>query len=313
MPAYQAAATVGAAVESVLWQTYEDLELLVIDDGSTDATCEIVAAHRGPVRLIRQENRGVAAARNAGLAAAAGELITLCDADDLLFPGHLAALVAGYERRGGIVTSNSYWLFPGGIHPSRTRYRGRFPPAGEQRLAILEQNFVSTMSLFPRRLPEEIGPFQEDLRFAEDLEFWIRAIYAGYRVSLQPVPLSLYRWGAAGMSAKTAEMDAGVRDVLRAVATRDDLLPAEREYLARVLAGPGPRELGRIGDEALRRGRYGEAARCFREAAALSPSLTMLVWKARLMSVAPSLAGPVLRARQLRLESRLGLDERHRR
>jgi len=184
MPAYQAAWSVGAAVESVLWQTYRDLEVVVVDDGSTDATAEIVRAHEGPVRVVHQENAGVAAARNRGIAEAAGELIAFCDSDDLWFPAHLEALVEVYDRAGGgIATANSYWLFPGGIHPARTRFRGRFPTADEQRRAILEQNFVSTMALFPRRLPEEIGPFPVDRRRAEDWDFWIRAIYAGHRVA----------------------------------------------------------------------------------------------------------------------------------
>ena len=207
MPAYQAAWSVGAAVESVLWQTYRDLEVVVVDDGSTDATAEIVRAHEGPVRVVHQENAGVAAARNRGIAEAAGELIAFCDSDDLWFPAHLEALVEVYDRAGGgIATANSYWLFPGGIHPARTRFRGRFPTADEQRRAILEQNFVSTMALFPRRLPEEIGPFPVDRRRAEDWDFWIRAIYAGHRVALQPRPLSLYRWGATGLSSELARI-----------------------------------------------------------------------------------------------------------
>ena len=123
----------------------------------------------------------------AGSREAQGELIAFCDADDVLLPRHLEALVATYEAsEGGLATSNCYWLFPGGIHPSRTRYKGGFPRPERQRLAILEQNFVSTMSLFPKALAEEIGPFDEELAVAEDWDFWLRAIYAGRRVALQP-------------------------------------------------------------------------------------------------------------------------------
>ena len=83
MAAYQAETTVGAAVESVLWQRYPNFELIVVDDGSTDATASIVAAHKGPLRLVQQGNAGVGAARNRGIAEAKGELITFCDADAL--------------------------------------------------------------------------------------------------------------------------------------------------------------------------------------------------------------------------------------
>lgn len=312
MPAYEAAGTIGAAVASVLWQTYADLELVVVDDGSGDETGAIAAAHPGPVRVVRQENAGVAAARNRGIAGACGELIAFCDADDILLPQHLEALVATFEGSGlGIATANSYWLLPGGIDPSRVRFKGRFPAPGTQRRAILEQNFVSTMSLFPRALVDEIGPFDERRRQAEDWDFWLRAIYAGHRVALQRRPLALYRWGATGLSSAREGMDDAIEDIVREVAARPDLTPDERAYVERRLAGPGPRVLGREGDAALRAGRYDEAARAYREAAALCPSERPLVWKARVVGLAPRLAGPLVRRRQLRLEERLGFEAGH--
>jgi cellulose synthase/poly-beta-1,6-N-acetylglucosamine synthase-like glycosyltransferase len=308
--AHEAEGTVGAAVESVLWQSYRDRELIVVDDGSTDRTADIVTAHPG-VRLIRQENAGVAAARNHGLRKAAGELVTFLDADDLLFEDHLAVLVRTYERTGGIVTPNSFWLLPGGIHPDRKRYRGGFPKPERQRRAILEQNFVSIMSLWPRRMADEIGPLSEELLRAEDWEFWIRAIYRGYRVALQPRPLSLYRWGATGLSAAWGRMDEAVAAVLRRAEERLPLDPEERAYVRRRLEGPDPKELSRLGDRALRQRRYTEAARHYRRAAALNATERRLVWKARLMSAAPPLAGPIVRARQLRIERHLGIRDEH--
>jgi glycosyltransferase involved in cell wall biosynthesis len=309
MPAYQAEQTVGGAIASVLTQTYPDLELVLVDDGSTDATAVIAAAHRGPIRIIGQENAGVAAARNRGIEEAGGELIAFCDADDLLFPQHVEALVEEYDRSDGIVTANSYWLFAGGIHPSKLRYRGRFPSPESQRRAILEQNFVSTMSLFPRTLVDEIGPFDVSKRRAEDWDFWLRAIFAGRRVSLQREPLALYRWGATGLSADREEMDAEIDAIFAGIEERHDLTEAELEYVRRRRAGPGPRRLSRAGDEALRAGRYREAARSYRTAAALCPSERPLVWKARLLGRAPRLLGPIVRARQLRIEQGVGLTE----
>ncbi len=311
MPAYNAEQTVGAAVASVLWQGYEPLELLVVDDGSTDATGAIAAAHPN-VSVIRQENKGVAAARNAGIRAARGELITFCDADDVLLPGHLSALVNTYEENGGgIATANSYWLLPGGIHASKRRYKGGFPKPEHQRLAILEQNFVSTLSLFSSDLFERIGPFDEARRQAEDWDFWLRAVYAGARVSLQPEPLSLYRWGTKSLSADWEQMDANVEHIFATLEERVELRDEEREYVRRRRSGPGPRVLARQGDEALRAKRYGEAARAYREAAALCSSERMLVWKARAIAPLPRLAGPLLRARQLRIERALGIGEGH--
>jgi len=311
MPAYQAAWCVGVAASSVLWQTYRDLELVVIDDGSTDGTADVVAALDGPVVLIRQENAGVAASRNRGIEAASGELVTFCDSDDLWFAEHLAALLDVWDRHGGIATSNCYWLFPRGIHPSRMRYKGRFPAPSGQRRAILEQNFVSTMSIFPRALLDEIGPFDDERRRAEDWDFWLRAIYAGHRVSLQREPLALYRWGATGLSSDWREMDADIEAIFHGLEERVELSDDERAYVRRRLSGPGPRTLGREGDTALRDGRYAEATRAYREAAGLCPAERPLVWKARVLSLAPALVGPLVRKRQLRIERQVGYDDGH--
>jgi glycosyltransferase involved in cell wall biosynthesis len=311
MPAYNAARHIGGAVASVLSQTYRDYELVVVDDGSSDETGAIVAAHPGPVKLLGQENAGVGAARNAGIAGSSGDLITFCDADDFLFPSHLGALVSAYDDRPGIVTANAYWLFPDGIHPSKTRHKGRFPAPGSQRRAILEQNFVSTMSLFPASLVDDIGPFADDLRRAEDWEFWMRAIFAGVRVSWQRRPYALYRWEAASLSADRGAMDLAILDVLRRAESTLDLTIAERALVRHRLEGPDPRQLGRDADDALRAARYGEAARLYLQAAKLTPSERRLVMKARLLRVSPRLLGPVVRARQLRLERQLGFTPDH--
>jgi GT2 family glycosyltransferase len=311
MPAYDAQETVGAAISSVLWQTYRDYEVVVVDDGSGDATAAIGGSFPDPVRVFGQKNAGVAAARNHGISEARGELIAFCDADDVLLPRHLDALVEIYDRHGGIATSNCYWLYTGGIDPARTRYKGRFPRPERQRRAILEQNFVSTMSLFPKALVDEVGPFDVELRVASDWDFWLRAIYAEHRVTLQPRPLALYRWGSTGLSSNREETDAHAEAVLRKAAERESLEPDERAYVEKRLAGPGPAALGRRGDEALRAGDYRRAAASYREAAGLCPSEPRLVWKARTMRVAPSLMGPIVRARQLRIEQRVGFEESH--
>ena len=240
-----------------------------------------------------------------------GELITFCDADDLWFAEHLAALLDVWDRHGGIATSNCYWLFPRGIHPSRTRYKGRFPEPARQRRAILEQNFVSTMSIFPRALVDEIGPFDEERRRAEDWDFWLRAIYAGHRVSLQREPLALYRWGDSGLSSGWREMDADIEAIFDGLEERVSLTDAERAYVQQRRSGPGPRALGRDGDAALREGRYAEAARAYRQAAGLCPAERPLVWKARVLSLAPPLVGPLVRKRQLRIEQQVGYDDGH--
>jgi glycosyltransferase involved in cell wall biosynthesis len=305
IPAYNAEMTIGAAISGALQQTADDLEVIVVDDGSTDRTRMIAAAFGERIRLIEQENEGPSAARNTGIAAATAPLVTLCDADDLLLDAHVEALLSVHRDHGGIVTANAFWLFAGGIDPRQTRHRGRFPAPAAQRQAILETNFVSTMSLFPRALWEELGGFDVTLRHAEDWDFWLRAIHvAGIRVSHQPRPLALYRWSDQGLSSDTRAMDLGVRRVLEKVADSVSLTATERRYVELRLRSPSPATLARRGDDELLAGRYTQAADTYREASRLAPTDRVLATKTRVMRLAPRLAGPALRRRGQRRRER---------
>ena len=101
--------------------------------------------------------------------------------------------------------------------------------------------------------------------------------------------------------------------MLRKVAARDDLTPEERAYVERRLSGPSPRELGREGDQALRaRAATARRRRAYRDGRrALSRASARCVWKARVLRAAPRLVGPLVRARQLRIERALGLRKEH--
>lgn len=311
MAAHDSASTIGAAVTSVLWQTHTDLELVVVDDGSTDATPAIVEAFDDPrVRLLRQDNAGAGAARNRALEACTGELVSILDSDDIMFAQHLEALLAAWRTAGprAVSTANSYWLLPGGIDPAHTRHKGRFPAPARQRMSLLEQNYLSPMSLFPRAMVEEVGGFDTTLARSEDWDLWLRAVFAGYRVVHQPRPLSLFTWGRSTMSTARDLVFEAEQTILGRMSTRPDLTADERAYLRRRLGSPPPRLLSNRGDGALREGRYADAARDYAAAAALSPSETMLVRKARLLGSAPRLTGPLLRRRQLRREGALAFD-----
>ncbi len=307
VPAYRAGATIGATVASLLWQTHRELEVVVVDDGSDDATSAVVRAHDDPrVRLVRQDNAGPGAARNRGIAEARGELVAFVDADDVLLPGYLAAALAVWRRSGGIVTSNAYWMFPGGIDPSLTRHRGPLPAPAAQRLTLLQQNWVSVMSVFPRRLVDEIGPLDEDLPRAEDWEFWLRAVYAGWTVHHQPQPLALFNRSRVSQTSDRAGVFAAERLVLERMAARTDLRDEERRYLALRAGSPTPAELVEQAETDLLAGRYAAASRGLSRAAALSPAERELVAKSRLLRVAPRVAGPLLRRRSLARAARLG-------
>ncbi len=127
MPAFNAEAFIGAAIDSVLAQTYATWELVIVDDGSTDGTAQVVGGYRDArIRLVAQPNGGEAAARNQALAHVRGEFLAFLDADDQFLPQHLAATVA-YLRanvdRQGVYTDGYYLDGSGQRHESLSDYR----------------------------------------------------------------------------------------------------------------------------------------------------------------------------------------------
>jgi glycosyltransferase involved in cell wall biosynthesis len=241
VPAYNARSTVSGAVASVLAQTEAHLEVLVVDDGSTDGTAAVVRAiDDRRVHLLQQPNRGVARARNAGIAAARAELITFLDADDLLMPTYLARM--GSALRADPEAAFAFcdaWMFEDGTGRVRRfgvtepyRPPGPLPrdPVGFF-LAHLRANFVYIAATVRRGVFERVGGFDGELAAAADYEMWLRIEAAGHRGVEVPERLALYRSSPGQMSKDTVAM---ARDLLRAfdrLAARPDLPPGAGEVL----------------------------------------------------------------------------------
>lgn len=210
MPAYNVSAYIGEAISSVLEQTFGDLELLIVDDGSTDDTAAIAerfAACDDRVRLLRHENRGLAAARNTALRHARGELLALLDSDDLWMPGFLAAQVAILEGRPDvdIVTGNARTL--GSREDGQPSRPWPDPRPAPNLTTILADEFsVFIMSVFRRRVYETVGGFDELLRTNEDFDFWLRAALAGFTFARNDEPLGFYRRRDDSLSASQVRM-----------------------------------------------------------------------------------------------------------
>lgn len=167
-----------ASVQSVLGQTFRDLELIIIDDGSTDGTIRRLATLDDPrVRVIAcPTNRGAAAARNVGISEARGPLIAFQDSDDLWIETHLESLVQRFDASGPRVgLTYCVKVVRHGDRTWQTPAKNQEPPQGNVLSDLLRENFISTPAALVRRsCLEHVGGFDESLPSLEDWELWIR-------------------------------------------------------------------------------------------------------------------------------------------
>jgi glycosyltransferase involved in cell wall biosynthesis len=219
-PAYNAGRFLAECMTSVLGQTEQDVELLVVDDGSTDETAAVADRFQSEdprVRVFHRENRGVSAARNLALAHARGTFIAFIDADDVWAPTFLAEQLAILERRPEIAVVTGNALFLGGGPSDGRAVRAR--PSQIQEIELLEMvsrdDAICIMSVFRREVYERIGGFDERGRYSEDFHFWFRAAAAGFRFVANPTPLGWYRRWEGSATSNEAGMLQGMIHVFR--------------------------------------------------------------------------------------------------
>jgi glycosyltransferase involved in cell wall biosynthesis len=235
--AHQAEATIVEALDSVFAQTRPALEVIVCDDGSTDATAGLLAGYGSPITVVRQENRGEAAAKNAAVRAARGDFVVVLDADDVFLPRRLEALawLAGQRPDLDVLTTDASLEVEG--RPVRRAYHDGWPfPVDDQRSAILTRNFVFGLAAVRRDRWLAVGGFDEAMSRTADWDFWMRLILSGSRVGLVDEPLARYRLGTSTLSADRTRLVAARVDVLSRAAARDDLSDRERATALEALA-----------------------------------------------------------------------------
>jgi hypothetical protein len=233
--AYNAASYIEQTCRSVLHQTYAPLELIVVDDGSTDDTAAIVgrlAAIDSRIHLIRQPNRGVAAARNRAIEVATGEFLAPLDADDLWAPEKLAQQVARFLEAGpdtGMVYCWWAWIDSHNYVMDRSP---RWRVEGRALERLIEVNFTGSASvpLYRRSAVVEIGGFNESLRDkqAQGCEDWDLAIRIAERYPIAVVRSVLvgYRRRPGSMSSACDVMWRSQEEVMGALAKRQPTMPA---------------------------------------------------------------------------------------
>ncbi len=255
------------AVESVLNQTFQDFELIVVDDGSTDCTPYVLRKWKDRIRWVRQENAGVSRARNVGIRAARSRYLSFLDSDDLWLKKKLEAQVAFLDANPHypVCYTDEVWIRKGKrVNPKRIhrKYSGWI---FERCLPLC---IISPSSAMIRReVLNETGGFDEALPVCEDYDLWLR-IASRFPIFFLPEKLIIKRGGHADqLSTRSWGNDRYRVLALEKLLSQDDLQPRERRAVLRVLRrkclilGNGFLKRGKI-EEGLKYGSLAEKYGC---------------------------------------------------
>lgn len=253
LPTYNRCRLVCRAIDSVLDQSYRAYELIVVDDGSTDATADRLASYGDRITVIKQANRGVSAARNAGIQAASGEFIALLDSDDVWLPQKLERQLAFFKAnpKAVICQTEEIWIRNGvRVNPGK-RHKKHRGMIFEKTLPLC---LVSPSAVMIRKsLFDEAGLFDESLPACEDYDLWLRISWR-YPVHLIDTPMIIKHGGHADQLSRMPELDKyrirALQKILQTGCLSQQQRAAALETLkekCRIYAA-GCRKRGRIGD-----------------------------------------------------------------
>jgi glycosyltransferase involved in cell wall biosynthesis len=208
IPTYNRADKVCRAISSIIDQTYKDIEIIVIDDASTDTTIKRLDEFGSQIKIIRHEkNMGVSAARNSGIRTAKGEYIALLDSDDYWLPEKLEVQIAFFNANPDAVIcqARELWIRHGRrVNPGNKHLK----PSGDIFIPSLKLCLVSPSAvMFKKSLLDEVGMFDEEFPVCEDYDLWLRITYR-YPVYLIEQDLLVKEGGAPDqLSASIKGMD----------------------------------------------------------------------------------------------------------
>jgi glycosyltransferase involved in cell wall biosynthesis len=208
MPVYNGERFLREALESIRHQNYEPLEIIVVDDGSTDNTAKIIASYGNWIRYVRQENAGPAAARNRGLALAGGKLVAFLDADDLWPEGKLALQVERLinDPKLDIVLGRiQYVELPGAAHVE-------IPfESSEKTLTGIHLG----CGIYRKSVFDKVGGFDETLRISEDQDWFLRAREVNISVVILKETTLIYRLHSNNLTRNFTFRDSRLGIVIR--------------------------------------------------------------------------------------------------
>jgi len=237
VPAYNVARTLRETLDSIIKQTFQNIEIVVVDDGSTDETLTILKSYRDSrLRIVRQVNRGLAGARNTGIHHSTGEFLAFCDSDDVWEPEKVELHVAHFEGDAnlGISFCGSSLIDEQGKalkvsqNPKLKNITARDifkrNPIGNGSVAVFRREALNVIAYRPKNEHQRDWWFDETLRQSEDIDAWMRFVLASdWKIEGIPGRLTRYRIQAGGLSAnldKQFETWARMRDKVISTAPR---------------------------------------------------------------------------------------------
>jgi hypothetical protein len=238
IPAYRAAHSIAATLDSVLGQTFKSYEVIVVNDGSPDSEQleKALDPYRGRITYFRQENQGPAGARNTGIRAARGEYIALLDSDDLWEPEHLAAQLAVLQGDPSIDMVYADARVFGDARQEGRTVMEFWPSVGDvtfESLVMRRCTVHICVSVVRRQTLLDAGLFDRAFRGTEDIDMWLRIAKRGGRIAYQRRVLGRYRRQAGSLSADPVPMIEGFLAVLAKAGRDPDLTPIERDAIER--------------------------------------------------------------------------------
>lgn len=237
MPAYNAGKYIGRAIESVLAQTYDNWELIIVDDGSTDNTYEVASRYKDPrIRILKHDkNMGVGPSRNDALSASRGQWIAVLDADDEWLPRRLEQLLPGALEADDIFVSDLHtFCFDnnGNLIPWRIVDPFRLLNGKESEKTVTLEEFLKVGTvvikpIFPSFVVRRFRLRFENFHMGEDLDFWIQLFHTGLKLKIVGESYYLYRLTPGSASSSLSP----------------DLLALQKKWITDERTSPAQREL----------------------------------------------------------------------
>jgi glycosyltransferase involved in cell wall biosynthesis len=231
MPAYNASRFIKESINSVISQTYENWELIVIDDGSLDSTGAIVkewAARESRIKYHYQKNGRQASARNAGISYALGQLIAFLDSDDMWLPSKLSVMIGEFsDGKQDLLFSDSY-INKQNIENLKIETLPKFGISafsycGRDGLSrFLERNWVPTLTVMAKTDVLKSHLFDPDVFLAEDYDLWLRILLSGHTIRSISSVLAIYRIHSGSTSAADRECIDAVLNIFKNLSNLTD-------------------------------------------------------------------------------------------